>query len=109
MRIIPKNFVPASFPYIPGSAVAGVVEEVGSLVTTFQKGQAVFGRSTNGAYAEYTTTAVDAPALVQRHSVYWPASPRRSVLTKQPRSPAERRLPGQRSLKMEHCKRVNAS
>lgn len=58
-----KNFVPASFPYIPGSAMAGVVEEVGPGVTTFQKGQAVFGRSTNGAYAEYTTTAVDPPAL----------------------------------------------
>ena len=54
---------PAIFPYIPGSAVAGIVEGVGPDVTTFQKGQAVFGRSTNGAYAEYTTTAVDPPAL----------------------------------------------
>ena len=54
---------PAIFPYIPGSAVAGIVEEVAPDVTTFQKGQAVFGRSTNGAYAEYTTTAVDPPAL----------------------------------------------
>lgn len=50
-------------PYIPGSAVAGVVEEVGSGVTTFQKGQAVFGRSIHGAYAEYTTTPVEPPAL----------------------------------------------
>jgi NADPH:quinone reductase-like Zn-dependent oxidoreductase len=58
-----KNFFPVSFPYIPGSAVAGVVEEVGPGVTGFQKGQAVFGRSTNGAYAEYTTTAVEPPAL----------------------------------------------
>ena len=54
---------PAIFPYIPGSAIAGIVEEVGPNVTTFQKGQVVFGRSTNGAYAEYTTTAVDPPAL----------------------------------------------
>ncbi len=54
---------PVSFPYIPGSAVAGVVEEVGPGVTTFQQGQAVFGRSTNGTYAEYTTTAVEPPAL----------------------------------------------
>jgi NADPH:quinone reductase-like Zn-dependent oxidoreductase len=58
-----KNFVPLSFPYTPGSAVSGVVEEVGPGVTTFQKGQAVFGRSTNGAYAEYTITAVASPAL----------------------------------------------
>ena len=54
---------PVSFPYIPGSAVAGVVEEVGPGVTTFQQGQAVFGRSTNGTYAEYTTTVVEPPAL----------------------------------------------
>lgn len=58
-----QAFFPTIFPYIPGSAVAGIVEEVGPNVTTFQKGQAVFGRSTNGAYAEYTTTAVDLPAL----------------------------------------------
>jgi NADPH:quinone reductase-like Zn-dependent oxidoreductase len=39
------------------------VEEIGPEVTTFKIGQAVFGRSTNGAYAEYTTTAVAPPAL----------------------------------------------
>jgi NADPH:quinone reductase-like Zn-dependent oxidoreductase len=54
---------PAIFPYIPGSAMAGIVEEIGPDVTTFKIGQAVFGRSTNGAYAEYTTTAVALPAL----------------------------------------------
>jgi NADPH:quinone reductase-like Zn-dependent oxidoreductase len=57
-------FRPAVFPYIPGSAVAGVVAEVGPGVTTFQKGQAVFGRSVHGTYAEYTTTAVEPPALM---------------------------------------------
>lgn len=54
---------PVRFPYIPGSAIAGMVEEIGPNVTTFEIGQAVFGRSTNGAYAEYTTTAVALPAL----------------------------------------------
>lgn len=54
---------PAVFPYIPGSAVAGLVEEVGPHVTSFQAGQAVFGRTTNGAYATYTTIAVEPPAL----------------------------------------------
>ncbi len=58
-----KDVFPVSFPYIPGSAVAGVVEEVGPGVTTLQKGQAVFGRSPNGAYAEYTTVPVEPPAL----------------------------------------------
>ena len=58
-----KDVFPGSFPYIPGSAVAGVVEEIGLGVTNFKKGQAVFGRSIHGAYAEYTTTAVQPPAL----------------------------------------------
>ncbi|QBD76751.1 NADP-dependent oxidoreductase [Ktedonosporobacter rubrisoli] len=58
-----QTIFPASFPYIPGSAMAGVIEEVGPGVVSFQKGQAVFGRSTHGAYAEYTTTEVEPPAL----------------------------------------------
>jgi NADPH:quinone reductase-like Zn-dependent oxidoreductase len=52
-------FRPASFPYIPGSSFAGVVERVGPGVTGFGAGQAVFGRTNNGAYAEYTTVSVD--------------------------------------------------
>ena len=58
-----KDTRPATFPYIPGSAIAGVIEEVGPGVTAFQKGQAVFGRINNGAYAEYTTGAVETLAL----------------------------------------------
>lgn len=61
-----QAWFPIQFPYIPGSAVAGVVEAVGPGVTTFQPGQAVFGRGTNGAYAEYTTTAVAPPALTPK-------------------------------------------
>ncbi len=61
-----KDVFPVSFPYIPGSAVAGVVEEIGPGVRGFQKGQAVFGRTTSGAYAEYTTTAVEPPALTPK-------------------------------------------
>jgi NADPH:quinone reductase-like Zn-dependent oxidoreductase len=57
------TFRPASFPYIPGSAFAGIVEEVGPGVTTFQKGQEVFGRSNNGAYTEYTTVSEETLAL----------------------------------------------
>lgn len=51
------------FPYIPGSAIAGVVEEVGPGVTAFQRGQAVFGRSDKGGYAEYTTASVENLAI----------------------------------------------
>lgn len=58
-----QAFRQVRFPYVPGSAIAGIVEEIGPNVTTFEIGQAVFGRGTNGAYAEYTTTAVAPPAL----------------------------------------------
>jgi NADPH:quinone reductase-like Zn-dependent oxidoreductase len=47
------------FPYIPGTSLAGVVEDVGAGVTTFRKGQQVFGRSTTGTYAEYTVAFTD--------------------------------------------------
>jgi NADPH:quinone reductase-like Zn-dependent oxidoreductase len=52
------NFRPSTFPYIPGSAFAGVITEIGPGVTDFQPGQTVFGRSEHGAYAEYTTVSV---------------------------------------------------
>ncbi len=58
-----QSFVPTTFPYIPGSALAGVVAEVAPGVTQFQPGQAVFGRTPNGAYAEYTTAPVETLAL----------------------------------------------
>src|SRR5690348_18332423 len=58
-----RNYMPAAFPYTPGSAFAGIVELVGPDVTTFQKGQAVFGRTNNGAYAEYTTVTTETLAL----------------------------------------------
>jgi len=54
-----QAFNPVSFPYIPGSAFAGVIEGVGPLVTTFEIGQAVFGRSLKGTYAEYTTVSIE--------------------------------------------------
>jgi NADPH:quinone reductase-like Zn-dependent oxidoreductase len=54
---------PVHFPYIPSSAVSGVVEEVGPGVTRFKKGDAVFGRSINGASAEFITTAVETTML----------------------------------------------
>ncbi len=43
---------PKTFPYIPGAAVSGIIESVGTDVTDFQAGDRVFG-SVNGAYAEY--------------------------------------------------------
>src|SRR5881227_2315026 len=40
-----KDFMPVTFPYTPGIEVAGVVEDVGSGVTAFETGQAIFGWS----------------------------------------------------------------
>lgn len=61
-----KDFRPIPMPYIPGLDLAGVVEEVGPNVTAFQKGQAVYGQSAKGTYAEYTTTSVERIALKPR-------------------------------------------
>ncbi len=58
-----KAFRPMTFPYIPGSAFAGVIEKIGSGVTTFKVGQAVFGRTNNGASAEYLTADIETIAL----------------------------------------------
>jgi len=58
-----KDFQPMTFPYIPGIEVARVVEGVGPGVTAFEIGQAVFGQSAKGAYAEYITESVEALAL----------------------------------------------
>lgn len=58
-----RDFMPLQFPYIPGRDIAGIVEEVGPGVTEFQKGQAVFGQTTQGGYAEYTVSPVAKLAL----------------------------------------------
>ncbi len=58
-----RSFQPVTFPYISGSAFAGVVKSVGAGVTAFAPEQAVFGRSATGAYAEYVTAAVETLAL----------------------------------------------
>jgi NADPH:quinone reductase-like Zn-dependent oxidoreductase len=58
-----QRYQPVSLPYIPGSAFAGVIAGVGPGVVAFQPGQAVFGRSAHGAYAEYTTVNIETIAL----------------------------------------------
>jgi len=54
---------PTPFPHLPGRDLAGIVEEVGPDVTTFQKGQAVFGQSMHGTYTEYTPASIYTLAL----------------------------------------------
>ncbi|QDQ14659.1 quinone oxidoreductase family protein [Streptomyces spectabilis] len=49
---------PARLPEVLGSEAAGVVEEVGPDVTGFAVGDAVFGSTLTGGYAEYTLLPV---------------------------------------------------
>ncbi|HLG79299.1 MAG TPA: NADP-dependent oxidoreductase [Ktedonobacteraceae bacterium] len=58
-----KSFFTATFPYVPGADLAGIVEAVGPGVTSFQPGQAVFGRSSQGSYTEYALAPANALAL----------------------------------------------
>ena len=63
-----KDFRPITFPYVPGADLAGVVAKVGSGVTAWQLGQEVFGRGSQGTYAEYAlapaaTLALKPPSL----------------------------------------------
>lgn len=58
-----KDFRPSTFPYVPGADFAGVVEKVGTGVTTLQPGQEVFGRSSAGSYTEYGIAPANALAL----------------------------------------------
>jgi NADPH:quinone reductase-like Zn-dependent oxidoreductase len=51
-----KQSMPLTFPFTPGGDFAGVVESVGSGVTTFKRGDAVFGNSpSGGAYAQFVS------------------------------------------------------
>lgn len=58
-----KDFRPITFPYVPGADLAGVVAKVGSGVTAWQPGQEVFGRGSQGTYAEYALAPAHALAL----------------------------------------------
>ena len=51
-----KQFMPLQFPWTPGVEGAGIIEAVGTGVTQFKLGQAVFGL-VMGAYAEYALAA----------------------------------------------------
>jgi NADPH:quinone reductase-like Zn-dependent oxidoreductase len=51
-----KRFMPLSFPWTPGLEGSGIVEEVAANVTTFKKGDLVYG-IVSGAYAEYAVAA----------------------------------------------------
>ena len=61
-----RQILPIDLPWIPGHEFAGVVDQVGSDVTAWRSGDAVFGVSGMGAYAEYL--AVKAAAIARKPS-----------------------------------------
>ena len=62
-----KDFMPLSFPWIPGVDFSGIIESVGSGVTGYQVGDEVYGeKMEGGAYAEYLTIDVAFIALKPR-------------------------------------------
>ena len=48
-----RQILPIDLPWIPGHEFSGVVEQIGGDVAAFAPGDAVFGTSGMGAYAEY--------------------------------------------------------
>src|SRR6267378_103393 len=61
-----RQILPIDLPWIPGHEFSGVVEHVGSGVAAYSAGDAVFGTSEMGAYAEYL--AVKPAAIVRKPS-----------------------------------------
>ena len=57
-----RQILPIDLPWIPGHEFSGVVEQIGSDVTEYGPGDAVFGTS-GGAYAEYLAAK---PAAIAR-------------------------------------------
>ena len=53
VRLTPYGGLPGPRNLVPGGALAGQVEQVGSQVTEFRPGDEVFGQAAHGAFAEY--------------------------------------------------------
>src|SRR6202051_1971786 len=58
-----RQILPINLPWTPGHEFSGVVEQIGSDVTTYAQGDAVFGTCEMGAYAE---DLAGTPATVAR-------------------------------------------
>src|SRR6266508_2925173 len=58
-----RQILPIDLPWIPGHEFSGVVEQIGSDVAAWAPGDAVFGTSGMGAYAEYLAVK---PAAIAR-------------------------------------------
>src|SRR6202046_746942 len=62
-----RQILPIDLPWIPGHEFSGVIEQIGSEVTAWASGDAVFGANgTGAAYAEYL--AVQPAAIARKPS-----------------------------------------
>ena len=101
-----KDFIPHSFPLIPGWDVSGVIEKVGSNPATagrFKKGDEVYSlpdHTRNGAYAEYIVVRESEVALKPNslHHVRAAAVPLAALTAWQALFGTARLQPGQRVL-----------
>ncbi len=66
-----RAMIPLTFPSIPGTEIAGVVDQVGAGVTEFSVSDAVLGWSDTGAYAEYALASTVVP---KPHGLEWSAA-----------------------------------
>ncbi|MGH9420127.1 MAG: NADP-dependent oxidoreductase [Thermoanaerobaculia bacterium] len=58
-----RQILPIDLPWIPGHEFSGVVEQTGNDVASWASGEAVFGNSPMGAYAEFLAVT---PAAIER-------------------------------------------
>jgi NADPH:quinone reductase-like Zn-dependent oxidoreductase len=58
-----RQIFPLDLPWIPGHEFSGIIEQIGSDVAAWAPGDAVFGNSGMGAYAEYLALR---PAVIAR-------------------------------------------
>ncbi len=62
-----KDFVPISFPYVPGMDGAGVIAEVGKGVESWKKGDTVFGMfAKGGTLAEFASISANEKRLAHK-------------------------------------------
>src|ERR1700761_2520753 len=61
-----RQILPIELPWIPGHEFSGIVEQIGSDVAAYAPGDAVFGTSELGAYAEFL--AVKPETIVRKPS-----------------------------------------
>jgi NADPH:quinone reductase-like Zn-dependent oxidoreductase len=68
-----RQILPIDLPWIPGHEFSGVIEQIGGEVAAYVQGDAVFGVSGMGAYAEYLAvkpaTIARKPEETARHRV----------------------------------------